>query len=332
MLGVTGWMLPRWQAGVALMAKRVWVTGAGGMVGRSVVEAFKLQRPGWPLLAPDRTVLDLGDREAVRDYLEVNRPDLVVHAAGRVGGIAANIANPVEFLMENLEIGVNVIGESRRAGVPNLINISSSCVYPKNLESLLREDFILTGPLEPTNEGYAIAKLAADRLCEYVSRQDGLNFRTLIPSNLYGPGDHFDDHRGHLVANIIRKIDAAVAAGEKSVVVWGDGESRREFTFVRDVADYVVQVANPQVLAGLPQRMNIGVGVDHSVTEFYRAVADLLKWDGDFVYDLAKPSGMRRKLMDSSLARGYGWQPQTELDEGLRATYEYFRRVREGIA
>lgn len=306
------------------MGGRVWITGGGGMVGRALQESFGRLRPDVRVVAPSSSELDLTRREDVDAFVRDTAPDVVVHAAGKVGGIAANIANPVEFLVANMAIGMNVIEASRRAGVTDLVNISSSCMYPKDHDGLLTEDLVLAGPLEPTNEGYALAKIAADRLCEYVAREDGLRYRTVIPSNLYGPGDHFDEHRGHLIANVIRKIHAAKAAGAEVVEVWGDGTARREFTYVNDVTDYIATVARAEALDDLPQRLNVGIGRDYTVREYYDAVAAVVGYDGRFEYDLSKPSGMKRKLMDSSVAHGHGWSPATNLEQGLERTYQSF--------
>ena len=303
---------------------KIWVTGARGMLGSAIVRALRSRAPGSELVTPTSAELDLTDPQAVRRFLQAGRPDVTIHAAGRVGGIAANVADPVGFLTQNLAIGMNVIEGSHRAGVPTLINVGSSCMYPKDHSDALVEDDVLSGRLEPTNEGYAIAKIAADRLCEYLSTQYGAAYRTVIPSNLYGPGDHFDEHRGHLIANAIRKVDEAVRSGLGSVLIWGDGSARREFTFVDDVAEWIATLAYSGV-SELPPRLNAGVDIDHTVTEYYEQIAAVAGYSGGFEYDTSRPVGMRRKLMDSSLARGYGWAPATQLDEGLRRTIEYYR-------
>jgi GDP-L-fucose synthase len=299
------------------------------MLGSAIVRALEARGAGAELLTPTSAELDLTDAAAVSSYLESTRPEITIHAAGRVGGIAANIADPVGFLTENMAIGMNVIELSHGAGVRTLINIGSSCMYPKDHAEVLREQDVLSGRLEPTNEGYAIAKIAADRLCEYLARQYGAEYRTVIPSNLYGPGDHFDEHRGHLIANAIRKIDEAVRQRQDSVLIWGDGSARREFTYVEDVAAWIATLAHDGV-AALPPRVNAGVDVDYTVTEFYEHIAAVAGYEGRFEYDTGRPVGMRRKLMDSSLARGYGWAPTTGLDEGLARTIDHYRREVRG--
>jgi GDP-L-fucose synthase len=301
---------------------RIWITGAHGMLGSAIARAL---RPEDELLRPTSAELDLRDARAVREYLESHKPDATIHAAGRVGGIAANVADPVGFLTDNMAIGMNVIGVSHDVGVPTLINVGSSCMYPKDHTGSLVETDVLSGRLEPTNEGYAIAKIAADRLCEYLSSQYGAAYRTVISSNLYGPGDHFDEQRGHLIASAIRKIDAAVRDGLSQVVIWGDGTARREFTYVNDVAHWIAELAHRGV-AELPARVNAGIGHDYTVTEFYEHIAAAAGYEGGFAYDTSGPVGMARKLMDSSIARGFGWAPSTQLDEGLRLTLDYYRR------
>lgn len=291
------------------------------MVGRALSDSLSRLRPDVRLLTPSSQELDLRNREAVDDYIHRHRPSVVIHAAGRVGGIAANVSKPVSFLTENMLIGMNVIESAADHGVQVLLNLGSSCMYPRDLD-LLRERDMLTAPLEPTNEGYAIAKIAAERLCEYVSRERGLTFRTVIPSNLYGPHDHFGKERSHLVASAIRKVHDATLESHDEVEIWGDGSARREFTYVGDVADWIA--AHVDDLPSWPQRLNLGIGVDHTITEYYEAVAPIVGFRGRFVYDLSKPVGMKRKLMDSSLARSYGWAPGTDLESGLRATYNYF--------
>lgn len=301
------------------------------MLGSAIVRALGEGLNEDDLLIPTSAELDLTDARAVGEYAGAVRPDATIHAAGRVGGIAANLADPVGFLVDNMAMGMNVIHASHDAAVPRLINIGSSCMYPRGHSSALVETDVLSGTLEPTNEGYAIAKIAADRLCEYLSRQYGAAYRTVIPSNLYGPGDHFDDQRGHLIANAIRKVVAAVDEGCDQVVIWGDGTARREFTYVDDVARWIAALAH-QDLEALPPRVNAGVGLDYTVTEFYEHIASAAGYPGGFSYDASKPVGMMRKLMDSSLASAHGWAPGTQLDEGLRLTLDYYRsevRTRE---
>lgn len=234
---------PACSRGLALrMTDTVWVTGGSGLVGGSLQRSLGEHQPDLRVVAPSSAELDLRDAAAVTAFAAAARPVAVIHAAGRVGGIAANIKHPFGFLHDNMLMGMNVIRASVEAGVPKLINIGSSCMYPKDHQGLLTEEDVLAGPLEPTNEGYALAKISADRLCEYVARESGLAYRTVIPSNLYGPGDHFDEFRGHLVASAMRKVHRAKANGAP-VEIWGDGTARREFTYVTDVTDWIAAVA-----------------------------------------------------------------------------------------
>jgi GDP-L-fucose synthase len=292
------------------------------MLGAAVMRALRAR--GVAPVAPTSDELDLTQGDAVRSFIAATQPDAVVHTAGRVGGIAANVADPVGFLTENMAIGMNVIGGCHEAGVPRLINVSSSCMYPKDLQRPLVEEDVLTGPLEPTNEGYALAKIAGDRLCAYIAQTTGRAYRTIVPSNLYGPGDHFDEQRGHLVANAIRKVEAARRSGLPSVEVWGDGTARREFTYVDDVADWISTLTIDGV-DELPLRANAGVGVDYTVREYYEHITQVCGYDGDLSFDLSKPAGMARKLMDSGRARAHGWNAPTSLDEGLTRTVEFYR-------
>ncbi|UFM63389.1 GDP-L-fucose synthase [Paracoccus sp. MA] len=300
---------------------RLFVTGGNGMVGRNL-----RAHPGiaaWELLAPSRAELDLCDDRALRDWLARHRPDAVVHAAGVVGGIQANMAEPVRFLAENARIGLNLVTACREAGVPVLINLSSSCVYPRELGRDLSEEQILTGALEPTNEGYALAKILAMRLVDYACREDrGLQWRTLIPCNLYGPHDKFDPRQSHLLPAIIHKIHRARVEGHETVEIWGDGTARREFMYVGDLAEAILRaLADPSVL---PPVMNVGPGDDHAIADYYRIVAEVIGWQGRFTHDLGKPVGMRRKLLSVARQAEWGWAPRTGLREGIAATYAWY--------
>jgi GDP-L-fucose synthase len=248
----------------------------------------------------------------------------IVHAAGRVGGIAANVADPVGFFVDNTEIGTSLVQAADDAGVERLLNLSSSCVYPRGRE-LLAEDDMMTGPLEPTNEGYALAKIAVGRLCDWISadRPDRL-YRTILPCNLYGPGDHFDKETSHLLAAIVSKVGQAARTGDGEVVIWGDGQARREFMHVQDLCGAVEFLLAR--MDRLPRYLNVGPGVDHTVDEYYETAARVIGWDGRFVHDLDRPVGMQRKLMDVSRLRALGWTPRIGLEDGLRDTYAWYER------
>jgi GDP-L-fucose synthase len=291
------------------------------MVGRNVL-AHPLAA-NWDILHPSSRELNLMDASAVEAYIAAEKPDLVVHAAGKVGGIAANMAAPLSFLDDNLMIGRNVIMGARKAGVRQLINLGSTCIYPHAAPNPLREEMILTGELEPTNEGYALAKVVALRLCQFIRREaPEFQYKTLIPCNLYGPHDKFDPQKSHLLPAIIRKVYEAKLSNEPTVEIWGDGMARREFMYVEDLATLIFKAADN--LEDMPELMNAGVGTDHSVNDYYASVARNIGWEGRFVHDLSKPVGMKQKLCDTSRQTAWGWQPETSLDEGIAKTYQYF--------
>ena len=303
---------------------KVLVTGAGGMVGRHMLADPRAE--AHTILAPSRSDLDLTDAAACNTYVAREKPDLIVHLAALVGGIQANIDAPARFLAENLAMGLGILGAARAAGVTRLINMGSSCMYPKDAPGLLTEDLLLTSSLEPTNEGYALAKIVVARLGQAMRRENpGLHYVTLIPPNLYGPFDHFDLVRSHLPPAAIMKVEAAVRAGERTVEIWGDGTARREFMFAADLADFLWRVHDR--LEALPEIMNVGVGEDHTVTEYYEVVAQAAGYDGGFTYNTRKPTGMRRKLLDVSAQTRLGWTPATSLAAGIAATLEYFRSI-----
>ncbi len=297
------------------------LTGGRGMVGRNIREHARAS--GWTILAPSSRELDLTDAAATAAYLQAQKPDIVIHAAGKVGGIQANMANPVAFLDINATIGRNVIMGARAAGVRRLINLASTCIYPRAAPNPLAEEAVLTGPLEPTNEGYALAKIMALRLCQYIQQETpDLLYKTLIPCNLYGRHDSFDPATSHMVPAVIAKLHAAREAGQDTVDIWGDGTARREFMYAGDLADAVLRAAAD--MDALPDLMNVGVGRDHSVNDYYAAAAEIVGWQGTFTHDLSKPTGMQQKLCDTSRQTAWGWTPQTGLRAGIAATYQFF--------
>ena len=300
---------------------RVLLTGGRGMVGRNV-QAHPAAA-GWQIDAPTSAELDLTDMAAVRAYFRENRPDLVIHAAGRVGGIQANMAHPVAFLDSNTAMGRNVIMAAHEAGVGAFLNLASTCMYPRAAPNPLREEMILTGELEPTNEGYALAKIMATRLCQYIRREDaGALYKTLIPCNLYGPHDTFDPKASHLIPAIIHKVHQAKETGAETVEIWGDGTARREFMYAPDLADAIWKAAGD--MAALPDLMNIGLGTDHAINAYYATVAQVIGWDGAFTHDLSKPVGMKQKLCDTTRAQGWGWSAPTALRDGIARTYTHY--------
>ncbi|MFC3531895.1 GDP-L-fucose synthase family protein [Vogesella facilis] len=307
---------------------KILLTGASGMVGRNLLEHPAAQQHQW--LVPRHTDLDLADFGTVCHFVDQQQPDLIIHAAGRVGGIQANMREPVRFLVENLDMGRNVLLAAAQVGVPKLLNIGSSCMYPRNRNDALKEEDVLTGELEPTNEGYALAKIAVARLAEYISReQSSLHYKTVIPCNLYGRHDKFDPRWSHLIPAIIHKLHDAKITGAKEVEIWGSGEARREFLYAGDLAGALLGAADK--IEELPSLMNIGLGHDYSVNDYYQAAAEVVGFAGKFVHDLTKPIGMNRKLTNVSKAHEWGWQASTTLKEGLAKTYEFYLKTIEGI-
>lgn len=299
----------------------ILLTGGAGMVGCNILDHPAAE--DWTILAPRSRELDLTDSSAVDTFFADTKPDMVIHAAGRVGGIQANMAHPVDFLQLNTAIGMNVIMGARRAGVPQLLNLASTCMYPRAAENPLREDSILTGALEPTNEGYALAKITAMRLCEYIRREDKTaQYKTLIPCNLFGLHDKFDPKHSHLLPAIIHKVHEAKQQGAATVETWGDGTARREFMFAGDLADAVLRAASD--IPALPDTMNIGLGHDYSINEYYAAVADVIGWTGSFTHDLSRPVGMKQKLCSTERQTAWGWQPPTPLRDGIEQTYRFY--------
>lgn len=300
---------------------KILLTGGRGMVGRAIL-AHEAAREA-EIVAPTSVELDLKDRMAVMAAVASEAPDIIIHAAGRVGGIQANIAHPAAFLSENMDMGFNVVQAARAAGVPRLLNLGSSCMYPHDAPNPLDESSLGEGALEPTNEGYALAKVAVARLCAFTGRErPDLSYKTVIPCNLYGPHDKFDPARSHLVPAIIRKLHEARKAGAGTVEIWGDGTARREFMFSGDLADGIWAAVNR--FADLPDCMNMGLGHDHSINDYYREAAEVIGFDGDFTHDLTRPTGMKQKLLSIESQTAFGWQPATSLREGIARTHAFF--------
>jgi GDP-L-fucose synthase len=300
---------------------KIYVAGHTGLLGSSVVRNLRA-RGHDNLLLSTRQEVNLTDDVAVSALFRREKPDLVVLTAAKVGGIQANIADPVGFLVENLKINNNVICSALEAAVQHLVYIGNSCMYPKDFDNRLKEEYMLTAPLEPTNEGYALAKISGAKLCEYCCRQYGVNYKTLIPCNLYGPGDHFDPRSSHLIAAIIEKIHRAMVNDEKTIPVWGDGSARREFLYVDDLADFICDCLD--FVDRLPNYLNIGYGKDFTVLEYHQMAAEVMGYDGEFAFDTTRPVGMTRKLLDSSHAYEFGWNPKTSHRDGIHKTYEYY--------
>lgn len=303
---------------------KIFVAGHRGMVGSAIVR--RLQTAGFEnILTRTRQELDLMDRAAVRGFFEAERPDYVVDAAARVGGIAANFEKPVEFLIENLTIQNNVIQASADFGVTKLLFLGSSCIYPKLAPQPLTEDALLTGPLEPTNDAYAIAKIAGIKLCQAYAREYGKNFISGMPTNLYGPNDNFDLHTSHVLPALIRKVHEAKQAGAREVSVWGSGTPRREFLHVDDLADACFFLLENY---DSPEIVNIGCGEEISIKALAETVCEVLGFEGSLVFDASKPDGTPRKLMNVGRLLALGWKPRIGLKEGIRDAYEWFLKNR----
>jgi GDP-L-fucose synthase len=301
---------------------KVLITGAAGMLGSALLRTFE-SLENHEILPLTRADLDLRSKTDFEKQLRNFSPDLVIHAAAKVGGIQANISHPVEFLADNLHMDSNIITTSLANDVESLLYIGSSCMYPRDYRQPLVESDILQAPLEPTNEGYAIAKIAGSKLCEYASKSLGVSYKTIIPSNLYGPGDNFNPGSSHLLASVIRKVHEAKVNRSNEIDVWGSGNARREFTYIDDLSDWIAGRASS--LNELPPVLNVGIGVDYSINEFYQTALDSLGVSAELRHDLTKPEGMQSKLMDSTLAReSFGWSPKTELSTGIAETYNWF--------
>ncbi|KQN75249.1 GDP-fucose synthetase [Devosia sp. Leaf64] len=291
------------------------------MVGRNIIDHSKAAEH--EMLRPTSQELDLRNFASVSSWFKRYKPDFVIHAAGRVGGIQANIREPVAFLTDNLDMGRNILLAAREAGVTRLLNLGSSCMYPRNAQNPLREEMILTGELEPTNEGYALAKILVARLCEYIEREDPrFQYKTLVPCNLYGPHDKFDPAHSHLVPAIIHKVSQAKRTGLTEVEVWGTGNARREFMYAGDLADCVWSAV--ERFEALPGLMNVGLGSDLSILDYYHAVARIVGYSGTFVHDLTKPEGMAQKLVNIDKLKEWGWRATTNLDQGVEQTYQFY--------
>jgi len=297
----------------------VYVAGHRGLVGGSITRA--LQARGLPVLGRTSRQLDLRDRSAVDAFFVAERPTHVVLAAAKVGGILANSTYPADFLSDNLRIQVNVLDAAARTGVDRLIFLGSSCIYPKFAEQPIREDSLLTGALEPTNDAYAIAKIAGILQIQALRRQHGVSFISAMPTNLYGPGDNFDLAASHVMPAMIRKVHEARQSGAPSVTMWGTGSPRREFLHVDDLAAAVLFLLEHY---DSPDTINVGVGEDVTVRELAALVTTTIGYDGALDWDTSKPDGTPRKLLDVSRLRALGWTPKIELGQGIAATYGWF--------
>lgn len=304
---------------------RIFITGHRGLVGSALCRV--LTKAGYAnLVLRTHRELDLTDQAATREFFETERPEYVFHAAGKVGGIGANSDYPGEFIRDNLSMALNIIESARATGVVKLLNLGSSCIYPRLASQPLTESELLTGPLEPTNEPYAIAKIAAIKLCSAYNRQWGTSFLSIMPTNLYGPGDNYDLERGHVLPVLIAKFHAAKVSGSDRVDLWGDGSPLREFLYSDDLAEAAVMVLERLSPEDVGEFMNVGSGHEVSIARLAEMIRDAVYEDApgrvcEITWDAGKPNGTPRKLMDSSRIKAHGWSPRTDLAEGLRAAY-----------
>jgi len=302
-----------------LEGRRVWVAGHGGMVGSALMR--RLAATGCTLLTAARGELDLRDQRGVESWLARAKPDAIFLAAATVGGIHANSSRPAEFIYDNLAIETNVVHAAWRHGVKKLLFLGSSCIYPKLAPQPMAEEALLTGPLEPTNQWYAVAKIAGIKLCQAYRRQYGCDFIAAMPTNLYGMNDNFDLAQSHVIPALIAKIHAAKVARQPTVPIWGSGTPRREFLYVEDLADALVFLM--QRHSG-EEHINVGAGTDLTIAELAETIARVVGYRGRFVYDRTKPDGTPRKLVDVSRLAALGWRASTPLEAGLAATYRWY--------
>ncbi len=303
----------------SLARRRVWVAGHRGMAGSAIVR--RLERENCQIVTVAHAELDLLRQAEVYAWLAANKIDAVFLAAATVGGIMANSTRPGDFLYENLVIETNVIHAAKSAGVKKLLFLGSSCIYPRLAEQPMREEALLSGPLEPTNEWYAIAKIAGIKLCAAYRRQYGCDFVSVMPTNLYGPGDRYDAQEGHVVAALIMKIHAAKEANSPTVELWGTGTPRREFLFSEDLGDacvFVMKNYSGELF------LNVGTGCDMTILELAERIAGTVGWKGTFTFDRSKPDGMPRKVLDVSRLRALGWTAPTDFEVGMKEAYEWY--------
>ena len=320
--------------------QKIYIAGHRGMVGGAILRQIEARRAAGEdltLITRTHAELDLTDQSAVRDFLQFEKPDVVILAAAKVGGIHANNTYPADFIYENLMIECNVIHQAFAAGVTRLLQLGSSCIYPRAVVQPMKEEALLTGVLEPTNEPYAVAKIAGIKLCESYNRQHGTDYRSVMPTNLYGPGDNFHPENSHVLPALIQRFHEAAEAGDDEVRIWGSGQPRREFLHVDDMAEaslFVLDLDRESYDANthpMLSHINVGSGTDVSIMELAQMVADVTGFQGSLTTDASRPDGAPRKLMDVSRLADMGWQASIDLEEGLRETYKWFIQNREVV-
>lgn len=309
---------------------KFFIAGHKGMVGSAIRRQLEAEGYG-NILVRDKSELDLLSQQSVQHFMQSERPDYVVLAAARVGGIQANNIFPAEFIYQNLMIEANIVHEAYMAGVQHLLFLGSSCIYPKLAEQPMQESALLTGELEPTNEPYAIAKIAGIKLCESYNRQYGVDYRSVMPTNLYGPHDNFHLENSHVIPALLRKFHDAAAGNHTTVDVWGSGRAMREFLHVDDMASACIHVMGltrdnySSVTEPMLSHINVGTGVDVTIRELAETIADVVGFNGELLFDASKPDGAPRKLMDNKKLRTLGWQPDYDLKSGLKNAYDWFK-------
>lgn len=300
---------------------RILLTGGQGMVGTNIrLHPFFQEQE---TIAPTRHELDLLNFQKTKDFFKEIKPDFVIHCAGLVGGIHANMERPVDFLVLNTKMGENVFLAARESGIRSGINLASSCMYPRNVEGLLTEDMILKGELEPTNEGYAIGKIWTYRLCSYINQESPeFKYKTLIPCNLFGAFDKFDPKHSHLLPAIIHKLHWAKKNNDRNVEIWGDGKARREFMSVNDLSEAVAFAIRN--FDRIPDAVNVGLGYDYSVNDYYTKAAKVIGYQGEFWHNLDRPVGMKQKLVSVEKLKAIGWTSSISLERGIQIAYDYY--------
>ena len=299
------------------------ITGAGGLVGSALV--LQLKKMGYTnLLTPRSKELDLVNQKQTNDYFQSHKIDYVFHLAGHVGGIGGSVARPVEFLYENEMMALNTIHSAFKKSVQKLLFLGSSCVYPRLSPQPMKEEHLLTGVFEPTNEGYALAKISGLKLCEYFNKQYGTNFISLMPCNLYGYQDHFEPTNSHVISALIYKFHQGKRNNDPSVSIWGSGKVRREFLFADDLAEAMIFFMSKHDAKNMPSFVNIGTGVDMSIKELALVIKEIVGFKGGLDFDISKPDGIAQKLMDVSKAGALGWQAKVSLNEGLKRVYQNY--------
>lgn len=301
----------------------IFITGANGMVGSALTQRLKTE--GFTnLLAPGSKELDLRNQSQVNSFFEKHQVDFVFHLAGHVGGIGGSVARPVEFLYENEIMALNVIFSAYKKGIKKLLFLGSSCVYPRLCSQPMKEEYLLTGPLEPTNEGYALAKISGMKLCEYLNHQYKTNFISLMPCNLYGYKDHFETQNSHVISALIYKFHQAKVTKSSEVEIWGSGKARREFLFAEDMADAMLYFITQYGAKDLHPFVNIGSGFDVTISELAMLIKEIVGFSGNIRHDSTKPDGMPQKLLDVTRASALGWKAQTSLQNGIRQVYHNY--------